>query len=366
MRSPRWLVLLLLACLCAFVAACGDDSNDGASGGGGDTTAAASEPAKAAKCTGGTPVKFQLSFFPNAQHVGYLVAANRGYFEEEGLKVKVVPGGPTVNPPLQLAQGQVDIAQMDFADYLNATQGGAPITYIAQTYQQNPLRYVSLADKVSLKSPADLKGKVVGEQQAGGAQAELKGILEQGGLSIDDVKIKNIGFAVEDLLNGKSQVFPLQTFFHIAQLHTAGIDYPEGVDILDPNQLGVGVAAQGLAVNNEFAGKNKDVAACFLRASLKGWQDAIDDPKAALADVEKFIPKGASNPKDDAVNIEETLKLVQTNTKGQPVENLLELNKDYLTESATTLKKYGVIKEDVNVDEVTDPAPLEAARKPAQ
>jgi hypothetical protein len=65
------------------------------------------------------------------------------------------------------------------------------------------------------------------------------------------------------------------------------------------------------------------------------------------------------------VNIEETLKLVQTNAAGEPVENLLELNKEYLTESAATLRKYEVIKEDVNVDEVTDPAPLEAARQPA-
>lgn len=358
MRSSRWLAVLL-ACLVAVLAACGGDDE---SPGGAAQAAKASGPVK---CSGGTPVRFQLSFFPNAQHVGYLVAANRGYYDDEGLKVKVVPGGPTVNPPLQLAQGQVDIAQMDLADYLNARQGGAPITYVAQTYQQNPLRYVSLKDKVSLKSPADLKGKVVGEQQSGGAQAELKGMLDQAELSIEDVEIKNIGFAIEDLLSGKSQVFPLQTFFHVAQLQSAKIDYPQGVDVLDPNEYGVGVAAQGLAVNDEWAGSNADAVVCFLRASLKGWQAAIDDPKGALKDVEKMIPKGASNPKDDAVNIEETLKLVTTNAQGETVDDLLRMDTEYLQQSADTLRKYDVIKRDASVDEVIDPAPLEAARQPA-
>jgi NitT/TauT family transport system substrate-binding protein len=56
-------------------------------------------------------VRFQLSFFPNAQHVGFLVASNRGFYKAAGVNVKVVPGGPTVNPTLALAQGNVDIAR---------------------------------------------------------------------------------------------------------------------------------------------------------------------------------------------------------------------------------------------------------------
>jgi NitT/TauT family transport system substrate-binding protein len=190
-------------------------------------------------------------------------------------------------------------------------------------------------------------------------------MLDQGGLTIDDVEIKNIGFAIEDLLNGKSQVFPLQTFFHVAQLESADIQYPEGVNVLDPNEYGVGVAAQGLAVNDRWASENENAVACFLRASLRGWQAAIDDPKGALADVQEFIPKGASNPKDDAVNIAETLKLLTTNSEGEEVGDLLQMDTTYLQESADTLRKYDVIKEDVTVDEVIDPAPLESAREAA-
>ena len=55
-----------------------------------------------------TTVNFQLSFFANAQHVGYLVASHRGYYGKAGLNVKVKPGGPTVEPTLLLAQGTVE------------------------------------------------------------------------------------------------------------------------------------------------------------------------------------------------------------------------------------------------------------------
>ncbi len=74
----------------------------------------ASPGGRHAATAGKQKLTFQLSFFANAQHVGYLVAAHRGYYGRVGLNITVKPGGPTVEPTLLVAQGQADIAQVDF------------------------------------------------------------------------------------------------------------------------------------------------------------------------------------------------------------------------------------------------------------
>lgn len=353
MRNRRWLIALAAVAALAVVGCGGDDegSSDGAAQAG--TTAAP-------KCNG-QKIRFQLSFFPNAQHTGYLVAETRGFYEQAGLKVKTIPGGPTVNPSLQAAQGNVDIALMDFSEALNAVASGAPLVWVAQTYQSDPIRYVSLKDKHPLPDPSALKGAVVGTQQVGELEPELQGMLKQAGLTIDDVKIKSIDPSVTELLAGRIDVFPLQTFFHISQLEESDVKYPEDVDVLDPNELGVAVAANGMAVNRAFYESHKDAVACFLAAALKGWRTAIDDPAGAVPDVVKLQQEGLASEKATAENVKQTIDLVAKSAGGEPVEPLT-LDMDYLQQSADRLKEAGVVKDPPDLGELVDPEPLERAR----
>ena len=361
MKLVRW-SCLVLALSALVVVGCGSDEEDSATAAGTTSTQDAAEGPQ--QCNG-EKVRFQLSFFPNAQHVGYLVAAAEGFYEDEGLDVKIVPGGPTVNPPLQLAQGTVDLAQMDFADGANAKAGGADITWIAQTYQQNPLRYISLKS-VPLAEPADLEGKTVGVQQSGELIAELQGMLEAGGLDEDAVEVKPIGFTIEDLVGEKIDVFPLQTFFHVAQLEAADLTYPDDVNVLDPNQYESGVAAQGVAINTEFAEKNPAVAECFLRASIAGWEMAVEDPEAALEDLGEYVDASIATPEENRVNIEQTLELVTNDRAGEPVDQLLHPDPELLQESLDQLSEYGIVEGEVDLEEFVDPAPHEAASAAAE
>lgn len=365
MRSMRWLVALA-AILALAVAGCGSSDDDD----GGDATASTTETSAAGDTTAAAPscdgdeIRFQLSFFPNAQHTGYLVADSRDFYGDAGVRVKTIPGGPTVNPSLQLAQGNVDMAMMDFSEAINATANGAEIVWVAQTYQQDPLQYVSIRRDFPLPGPEALRGAVIGTQQVGELEPELRGMLEQAGLTIDDVRIRSIDPSIETLLNGRIDVLPLQTFFHISQLQEAGYRIPGDIDVLDPNEMGVGVAANGVGVNKAFYEENKDAVACFLTAALRGWQTAADDPRGVQADVERAQEAGLASPEATAINIQETLDLVTRKTDGSPAE-LLELDTTYLDESQRRLLDAGVIEEAVDLDALVDPEPLERARAAA-
>ncbi len=324
-------------------------------------TSATAGPQHAATSHAKTKISFQLSFFPNAQHVGYLVAAHRGWYGKVGLNISVKPGGPTVEPTLLLAQGAVDIAQVDFTEFVQAVSKGAPMTYIGLTYQQDPLDYVALSG-TKLSSPADLKGKKIGTQQAGEADPELKAMLGKAGLTINDVKIVPIGFTIDDLLSGKCDVFPSQAYFHPAEFEDKNIHYPGGLNILDPNQLGVAVANQGLAVNNSFLKKHPQAVVNFLRASLAGWWFAIGNPRQAVSDVEAYIPKGASNPADDLVDVRTTGNLVYHSANGKIYRKILAIDMNYLNSSQNILQKYGVIDKKLDLKKYVNTALMEQAR----
>ncbi len=229
------------------------------------------------------------------------------------------------------------------------------------TYQQDPLSYLALKG-TPLSSPADLKGKTIGQQQAGEIEPELKELLDKAHLSVNDVKIVPIGFTIDDLLSGKCQVFPSRLYFHPAEFEDKGIHYPDGVNILDSNKLGVAIPSQGLAVNNNYLKAHRSAVVAFLRASLKGWWQAIGNPRAAVADVEAFIPKGASNPQDDFIDIKTTTSMVTHSANGTPYKKILAIDMPYLEQGQKTLLKYGVITKTINLSKYVDTSLLEQAR----
>src|ERR1700722_10068945 len=67
----------------------------------------APDPKSAARDTPSEPVEVALvlNWFPEAEHGGYFAALVHGYYKQAGLKVKILPGGPSA-AVLQRVAGQ--------------------------------------------------------------------------------------------------------------------------------------------------------------------------------------------------------------------------------------------------------------------
>jgi NitT/TauT family transport system substrate-binding protein len=345
-KRVHWLVLILGVALALVGVGCGGDDDDD------------SEAAAQADCDG-AKVTYQLGFVPNAQYAGFLLALDRGYFEDEGLDLTMKSSGPTANPTLQLAQGNIDMTDIPLSEGMNAVAGGADINLVAQTAQENPIRYITMKD-IPLDDPSDLKGKVVETQQAGGLTPELAVLLDSVGLTEDDVTIKQGDFLGADWFAGRTEVFPYRIYGHKNILASQGIDYPQDVNVLDPNDYGAGIADEGMWVNGEFLSENPAAVTCVLRAARRGWEDAIANPDAAKAAVAKYVPPGSFTKADIDVNTDATLEYVQTTPDGETVEPLT-IDMGYIEDSAQKLIDVGVVQGDVDIDEVVDTEPLEQA-----
>jgi NitT/TauT family transport system substrate-binding protein len=305
------------------------------------------------------PLTYQLSYIPNAQQVGFLYAYDRGYFQAEGVDIEMRPGGPTVNPALQVAQGNVDVAELPLGDALNAVANGAEIKLVAQVSQQIPLRYISWKD-VPLATPKDLVGKTVGVQQAGNLAPPIKVMIGNAGIPADAVQIKQIAFDVSDFMARNIDVFPLRTYAHIAMLEEHGVSYPDDVNVLNPADYGADLPEDGIYVNAAYLEENRTVVACALRAIRAGWQDAKANPAEAKRIVAEFAPAAAFSTEAIDVDVDEALVHATQNGAGEVVDPLT-LDVDYVRHGAESLQAVGEVPEDVRPDSLIDLGPLEEA-----
>lgn len=117
-----------------------------------------------AACGGGaddsdgmTKVRFALDWTPNTNHTGLYVAMNKGYFEEAGLDVEVVPYNDS-NPILLTDSGNAEFAA-DTQDRMTmAKAAGADVRSVLAIQQSWTTEVSVLAERDDIKSPADLDG----------------------------------------------------------------------------------------------------------------------------------------------------------------------------------------------------------------
>lgn len=347
----RWTSAVAAAALALALGACGLTDDEAAG------PVQASGPLQ--KCTG-TAIKFQLSFFANAQYAPLLVAQKRGYWTQNGVKVNLVPGGPNISAGAQISQGLADMALIQFDEIQNANLKGADLVWVGQFYQRSPVVFAALKS-TPLSKPADLKGLKV-NTHPGDLDPELYGLLKLAGLGEDDVKAVPASPSVQDLYNRKVDVYQVQRFAHVAQLAAMGHKFPDDLNILDPNKYGVAVAPHGLAVRRDFLKKNPDAVGCFLAGLVQGVDTVLKDPAGVVPDVDALQEKGLYSTEQNKVNVRETAALLTTRPDGSKV-NPLEIDNKFLAESQDKLVAAGLLREKPELGTFVDPAHLKRAQE---
>jgi putative hydroxymethylpyrimidine transport system substrate-binding protein len=173
-----------------------------------------------------------LDWFVNPDHAPIIVADQRGYFADQGLEVEIIAPADPNDPPKLVAAGQADIA-ISYQPQLHIQKDqGLPLTRIG-TLVATPLNsLVALADG-GVRSLADLKGRKVGFSVGGFEDALLGAMLASDGLTLDDVELVNVNFALSPaLLSGQvDAVIGAFRNFELNQLELEGSPgrafYPE-------------------------------------------------------------------------------------------------------------------------------------------
>ncbi len=84
-------------------------------------------------------VSIQLKWLPQAQFMGYYVALKKGFYDEVGLEVKIIPGGGDIGETTAVYTGQVDFGVTWVSNLMAANAGGMNLLEVAQVYQRSGL-----------------------------------------------------------------------------------------------------------------------------------------------------------------------------------------------------------------------------------
>ncbi len=229
-----------------------------------------------------------LDWYPNANHAGLFLAQERGYYADEGLQPEFyTPSDPTT--VLQTVGAGRDAFGISYqADLLLARAAGVPVTSIL-ALTQRPLQGIMVLAESGITRPADLVGKTVGYPGIPSQEAFLTTMLASDGASMDEVELVNIGFdLVPGLVSGRVDA-SLGAFW----THEPILAAQEGfaTDMLKVDDWGVPPYYELILVANDAdLTTRRERIEGFLRATRRGYQEAIADPAAALAALQAASP----------------------------------------------------------------------------
>lgn len=257
-------------------------------------------------------VTLQLQWVTQSQFAGYYVAQDKGFYEEEGLDVTILSGGPDIAPPQVLAGGGADAMLNWMPSALAAREKGLPVVNIAQPFKTSGLMLTCWKD-TGITSVADFKGKTIGVWFFGNEYPFLswmsqEGISTDGG--DDGVTVLKQGFNVDPLLQREADCISTMTYNEYGQVLDAGVNPDELVTFKYEDQ-GVATLEDGIYVleNNLEDPVFVDKMTRFVRASMKGWKYAEGNPEEAGAIIIENDETGAQSEEAQVRMMKEIAKL---------------------------------------------------------
>jgi NitT/TauT family transport system substrate-binding protein len=257
-------------------------------------------------------VTLQLKWVTQAQFAGYYVALEKGFYEEEDLNVTIKAGGPDIAPPQVIAGGGADVIVEWMPAALAARERGLPLVNIAQPFKSSGMMLTCWGD-VGITGPEDFPGRTLGVWFFGNEfpflswMAQL-GIPTEGG--DDGVTVLKQGFNVDPLIQRQADCISTMTYNEYWQVIDAGVT-PEELVTFKYEDQGVATLEDGLYVLEEnladpaFA----DKMARFVRASMKGWKYAEENPDEAAMIVLEYDETGAQTEEHQKRMMSEVAKL---------------------------------------------------------
>ncbi|NGZ77924.1 ABC transporter substrate-binding protein [Saccharibacillus alkalitolerans] len=280
-KRMRWLAPLA-AMLLALTACSGGGGNNSAADAGTDQAAGNGSEAKQMR-----DVSVVLDWTPNTNHTGLYAAVDQGFYEKEGLNVKILqPGAGGADQ--MVASGEVPFGVSYQESVTQARVQGVPLVSIAAVIQHNTSGFAAPADR-NIKSPKDFEGKRYGGWGSPVEEAVMKSIMDQEGADVSKVEKINMGEA--DFFTAVKRDIDFAWIYYAwtgieAQLRNEPIDmlyvkdYSDSLDYYTPV----------LVTNEKQIADDPELVKSFMKATAEGYRYAIDHPAEAADILIKAVP----------------------------------------------------------------------------
>jgi NitT/TauT family transport system substrate-binding protein len=231
-----------------------------------------------------TKIVFQADWYPQPEHGGFYTALAKGFYKDEGLDVAIQPGGPYITVEKEVSAGSAQFGMGSSDKVLESDVQGLALVAVAETMQHDPQGIMVRKDS-PVRTFGDLNGRSVAIKVGESTWFEFISKRYQ----LNNVHVIP---AMMNVANFVADPNYIQQAFATSEpyfAHQAGVE----TRVLLVSDAGYS-PYRVMYTTRDFLQQHPDLIGKFVRASVKGWKDYLNDPAAAHAMIAKLNP--ALNP----------------------------------------------------------------------
>jgi NitT/TauT family transport system substrate-binding protein len=230
--------------------------------------------------TGLTKVSLQLNWFPEAEHGGFYAAQVHGYFEDEGLKVEIMPGGPNSPVVAQVDTGRATFGVINADKLLMGRDAGPDLVCLLAPIQTSP-RCILVHEDSGIETFEQLSDVTLALSSGSSFYPYLKKHA-----ALKNVKIVAYSGSVAPFLNDKRYAQQAYVFSEPFMARQVGAKTRN----LMAADLGFNPYASTLVATRKTVDERPDITQKMARACQRGWEQYLKDPSETnklIADLNK-------------------------------------------------------------------------------
>jgi len=290
-------------------------------------------------------VSLRLAWIENVQAAAYIVALEKGFYEEEGLAVEIYPGGPNINSAAMVAAGQHEFGTNDTAQVIFGKAQGMDLVTIATCFHKHPAGVLVLADS-GIREPADLVGRTLAYNE-GGPWTFTQAMLAKQGVDVEDVDTV-VAIGNEVLMNGTVDAKTAFVVNEPIAVELAGFE----THVLVPYDYGVRAAAEAIFATADFIDEHPEVVRGFLAATVRGYEYAYANREEALEIV--LARNDQLDPEQQRRQLDRQYEHIFT--EKAEADGVCSFTEEDIAETQDILLEYGGLETPVDVSEIADPS----------
>jgi NitT/TauT family transport system substrate-binding protein len=229
--------------------------------------------------TGLTKITLQADWYPQPEHGGFYTALVKGYYQDQGLDVTIQPGSQYAIPDQQVSVGAAQFGMGSSDRTLESVADGHPLVAVAATMQSDP-QGIMVREDSPVHSFPDLHGRTVAVKPGSTWFQYLTRRYH-----LNDVREIPATMSVANFVNDPNYI---QQAFATSEpffAHQAGIP----TRVLLTKEAGYN-PYRVMFTTQDFLRRHPETVASFVRASIHGWREYLNDPSAAHALIAKLNP----------------------------------------------------------------------------
>jgi len=232
-----------------------------------------------------TPIKFSLDWAFQGPQAPFLLAAERGFFRDEGIDISMDRGFGSGDVPVKVASGAYQFGIGDLAGPMRfrLTQPNSDIISPFVLAQGSPLAAMTLR-RTGIRVPKDLEGKRVAAPETDGGRMFFPAFARATGIDASKINWITVTPPLREPMLARGDADAITGFETSGVFSLRAVNVPAAdIVVMRYSDFGVSLLSTALQVRKPYAEANPRIVTGMIRAIIRGHRLARRDPDAAIA-----------------------------------------------------------------------------------